>query len=93
MSDEWERVDTIAKHLSALARELDGYGETGGNWVGNAYVKQGRREVNGQYWEALRFQVRDDRSKRWEFTVAISPAGRTARVFIPDDYESQVTVS
>jgi len=80
MGDTSDRFDVIARHLRALEQELSG--------VDRRYTRVGQATldtnvttmVKGKAWPSVEFVVRDDRGRVWSFRVAVSPAGRSARV-------------
>ena len=80
MSDDFQRLDVIAKHLRALTSELDGF-DRNLTRVGQALIRtDDPARIKGRVWPAVWFTVRDDRGETWQFKVAISPAGRSARI-------------
>ena len=85
--DKFRRIDIISRYLRDLSKELDGL-DASFTRIGQAFFRSpGKCRVKGKTWDALTFEVRDDRGQRWTFTVAVSPAGRSVRVL--DGWESQ----
>ena len=88
--DKFRRIDIISRYLRDLSKELDGL-DASFTRIGQAVFRRPeKRSVKGKAWDALTFDVRDDRGQRWTFTVAVSPAGRSVRVFDGLDSEGRI---